>query len=53
MKQYKNIFSALLLCCFMLASSACSEDSYGPDPSKDWDNTAFFNSVDEAGFQTY
>ena len=53
MKQYKNIFSALLLCCFMIASSACSEEKFGPDPSKDWDNTAFFNSVDEAGFQTY
>ena len=54
MKQYKSIFSALLLCCFMVASSACSEDSFGPDPSKDWDGTTtFFNSVDEAGFQTY
>ena len=54
MKQYKNIFSALLLCCFMVALSACSEEKFGPDPSKDWDgSTAFFNSVDEAGFETY
>ena len=53
MKQYKNIFSALLLCCFMVASSACSEEKFGPDPSKDWDNTTFYNSVDQAGFQTY
>ncbi len=53
MKQFKNIFSLLMLCCFMIASSACSEEKFGPDPSKDWDNTAFFNSVDEAGFQTY
>ena len=54
MKQYKNIFSALLLCCFMLASSACSEDDFGPDAPKDWaSTTTFFNSADEAGFQTY
>ena len=54
MKQYMNIFSALMLCCFMFASTACSEDDFGPDPSKDWDGTtAFFNSVDDAGFQTY
>ena len=53
MKQYKNIFSALLLGCFIIASSACSEEKFGPDPSKDWDNTTFFNSLDEAGFQTY
>ena len=54
MKHYKNISGALLLCCFMIASSACSEDNFGPDPSKDWNGTtAFFNSVDESGFQTY
>ena len=54
MKQFKNIFSVLLLCCFLVASSACSEENFGPDPSKDWAGTAaFFNSVDEAGFQTY
>ena len=54
MKLYQNIFSALLLCGFLFASSACSEKSYGPDEPKDWDGTtAFFNSIDEAGFQTY
>ena len=54
MKQFKNIFSALLLCCFMVSTSACSEENFEPDPSKDWaGSTAFFNSVDEAGFQTY
>ena len=34
MKQFKNIFSLLMLCCFMVASSACSEDDFGPDVTK-------------------
>ena len=35
------------------ALTACSDDHYGDKP-KDWDGTtAFFNSTDEAGFQTY
>ena len=34
--------------------SSCSDDNYGPDPSRDWDGTTtFFASTDEAGFQTY
>ena len=36
------------------AMTACSDDDFGPDPSKDWDGTtAFFESADEAGFLTY
>ncbi len=32
---------------------SCSDDTYGDDP-KDWSGTTtFFNSTDEAGFQTY
>ena len=41
----------------MLSASvltACSDDNYGPDAPKDWaGTTAFFNSSDEQGFQTY
>ena len=34
--------------------SSCSDDNFGPDPSRDWDNTtSFFASTDEVGFQTY
>ena len=34
--------------------TACSDDDFGPDAPKDWaGTTTFFNSTDEAGFQTY
>ena len=42
---------------FMLSASAltaCSEDSYSPDPSKDWaGTTSLFIPTDDAGFNTY
>ena len=54
MNKYQYIFSMLLLCAFMATATSCSEESFGPDAPKDWASTAtFFNSVDEAGFQTY
>ena len=43
---------ALMLSASVL--TACSDDNYGPDAPKDWaGTTAFFNSSDEQGFQTY
>ena len=54
MNKYQYIFSMLLLCAFIATATSCSEESFGPDAPKDWASTAtFFNSVDEAGFQTY
>ena len=46
-----NAVALMLSACAM---TACSDDDFGPDPSKDWDGTtAFFESADEAGFLTY
>lgn len=52
MKTIMRYSFALMLSALALA--ACSDDNFGPDAPKDWDGTtAFFNSTDEAGFQTY
>lgn len=49
-----KIFSIFALMLSAIVLTACSEDSFGPDPEKDWaGTTAFFNSADEKGFLTY
>lgn len=49
-----KIFSIFALMLSATVLTACSEDSFGPDPEKDWaGTTAFFNSADEKGFLTY
>ena len=49
-----KIFSTFAIMLSALTLTACSEDSFGPDPEKDWaGTTAFFNSTDEKGFLTY
>ena len=53
-KNMHNILMAGCVCCGIAAATACSEDSYGPDPSKDWaGTTTFFSSADDAAFLTY
>jgi beta-fructofuranosidase len=43
-----------MVSCAFCAATACSDDDFGPDAPKDWaGTTTFFNSTDEAGFQTY
>ena len=45
------MFALMLLA---TALTACSDDDFGPDPSKDWNGTTyFFLPTDEAGFNTY
>ena len=55
MKTIMYILSACFVCCGMSAAmTSCSEDTYGPDPSKDWAGTAtVFTPTDDAGFNTY
>ena len=49
-----KIFSAFALMLSVFTLTACSEDTFGPDPAKDWaGTTTFFNSTDEKGFLTY
>ena len=48
------IYSIFVLMLSASALTACSDEDFGPDAPKDWaGTTAFFNSADEAGFQTY
>ena len=48
------IYSAFALMLSATVLTACSDDDFGPDAPKDWaGTTTFFNSNDEAGFQTY
>ena len=50
----KMIYSTFAFMMLALALTACSEDEFGPDAPKDWEGTtAFFDSNDEAGFQTF
>jgi beta-fructofuranosidase len=50
----KIIYSTFAFMMLALALTACSEDEFGPDVPKDWEGTtAFFDSNDEAGFQTF
>ena len=54
MKKIINILYAGMLCCGFAAATSCSDDNFGPDPDKDWIGTTnFFDSSEEAGFQTY
>ena len=49
-----KIFSTFALMLSVFTLTACSEDTFGPDPAKDWaGTTTFFNSTDEKGFLTY
>ena len=49
-----KIFSTFAIMLSALTLTACSDDTFGPDPEKDWaGTTAFFNSTDEKGFLTY
>ncbi len=48
------IYSIFALMLSAIALTACSDDNFGPDPSKDWNGTTyFFLPTDEAGFNTY
>ena len=48
------IYSMFALMLLATALTACSDDDFGPDPSKDWNGTTyFFLPTDEAGFNTY
>ena len=50
----KTMIYSFALMLSALALTACSDDNFGPDAPKDWAGTStFFNSTDEAGFQTY
>ena len=41
-------------CGLAAAMTSCSDDTYGPDPAKDWaDTTHYLESTDQAGFHTY
>ena len=52
MKTMIYPFFALMLSATAL--TACSDDDSPADPSKDWDGTTtFFNSTDDAGFNTF
>ena len=49
-----KIFSIFAIMLSALSLTACSDDTFGPDPEKNWaGTTAFFNSTDEKGFLTY
>ena len=49
-----KIFSTFAIMLSALTLTACSDDTFGPDPEKNWaGTTAFFNSTDEKGFLTY
>ena len=55
MKKFMNIICAGFVCCgIAAATTSCSDDTYGPDPDREWATTTdYFASADEAGFQTY
>ena len=54
MKKIIHILFAGLVGCSIAATTACTEDSFGPDAEKDWaGTTGAFTSADDAGFQTY
>jgi beta-fructofuranosidase len=58
MKTINNYLLAGVVCCGITAAPAalvsCSDDDFGPDPSKDWaGTTTFFAPTDDAGFNTY
>ncbi|MBQ0060464.1 MAG: DUF4975 domain-containing protein [Bacteroidales bacterium] len=48
----KILFSSIMLSA--VALTACSDDTYSPDPEKNWAGTTeFFSPVEEDGFSTY
>ena len=52
MKTMINSVFALMLSASAL--TACSDDKFSGDPSKDWEGTTtFFASTDDQGFGTY
>ena len=55
MKKLFNIFCAGLACCgAVTAVISCSDDTYDPDPEKNWAGTTeTFVPTDEKGFGTY
>ena len=60
MKTYiiNKYLGGLIVGCGLVATTAalasCSDESYSPDPSKDWQGTTyFFNPTDDSGFNTY
>lgn len=55
MKKLFNIFCAGLACCgAVTALISCSDDTYDPDPEKNWAGTTeTFVPTDENGFRTY
>ena len=55
MKKMFYIFYAGLVCCgAATAITSCSDDTYGPDPEKNWSGTTeTFIPTDEKGFRTY
>lgn len=54
MKKMMKIFGLGFMCSAMLINTACSDDTYGPDPEKDWAaTTEYFNAPDEQMSLTY
>ena len=54
MRHYKIMLNALMMGALVVGITACSDDDFGPDPSKDWDGTtAFFTPTDDAALLTY
>ena len=52
--RHSMIFSVFAIMLSSVTFTACSDDNYDPDPSRDWSGTTtFFNSTDEVGFSTY
>ena len=53
-KMIYILLTGIVICSLSAVTTACSEDSFGPDPDKDWTGTTeFFNSTDDAAFLTY
>ena len=55
MKKMFNIFyTGLVGCALCAASTGCSDDTYSPDPDKNWDGTTeFFTPTEPNAQQTY
>ena len=55
MEKMINNLACCCMCCGLTAAMAsCSEDSYAPDPDRNWAaTTECFTPTDDAGFNTY
>ena len=54
MKKMNIFYTGLVGCALCAAATGCSDDTYGPDPARDWAGTTeTFVSADEQGFLTY